>query len=129
MAKKSRPSISRAEWPLMEIVWEDSPLTAMDVTERAQLRSPKRPSPQTIKTLLGRLVRKGVLSYRQQGNRYLYSPAIKRAEYVTAESESFLQRIFMGAAGPLLAHFVNRTDLSAEEIARLRQLLDDKEAS
>ena len=129
MAKKSKPVISRAEWPLMEAVWDEAPLTAMDITERVALRSSKGLSPQTIKTLLGRLVKKGALSFRQQGNRYLYSPSIKRTDYVDRESESFLQRVFQGAADSLLAHFVNRTDLSAEEISRLRKMLDEKEAS
>ena len=113
----------------MEAVWERSPLTAMDITERVSLRSSKELSPQTIKTLLGRLVKKGALNFRQQGNRYLYSPSVKRADYVDRESESFLERVFKGAADSLLAHFVNRTDLSAEEISRLRKLLDEKEAS
>jgi predicted transcriptional regulator len=86
-------------------------------------------SVQTIKTLLARLVKKGAVTHRQLGNRYLYVPREPRDAYVAEESESFLNRIFRGAAAPMLAHLVNRTDLTAGEIAELRKLLDDKEAS
>ncbi len=113
----------------MEALWDSSPLTSLDVTERVQKLSRKRIAVQTVKTLLARLVKKGAITHRQQGNRYLYTPKVVREQYLAAESESFLQRIFRGAAAPMLAHLVDRNDLTAEEIAELRKLLDEKEAS
>lgn len=113
----------------METLWDDSPLTALDVAERVNRTQKKPMAIQTVKTLLARLVKKGAVTHRQQGNRYLYAPTNAREDYVAAESESFLQRIFRGAAAPMLAHLVNRSDLTPEEIADLRKLLDEKEGS
>ena len=114
------PPITDAEWELMNVLWE-GPRTALEVAD-ALGRHPK-----TVKTLLGRLVRKGVLRYREEGNRYVYSPAIPRQRYVKEESASFIERVFGGETTPALVHFVRSTRLSSDEIAELRRLLDEKQ--
>jgi BlaI family penicillinase repressor len=114
------PPITDAEWDVMNVLWEQSPRTAMEVAEVLQ-RHPK-----TVKTLLGRLARKGVLRYREEGNRYLYSAAIPRQRYVREESASFIDRVFGGETTPALVHFVRSSRLSQEEIDELRRILDEK---
>lgn len=114
------PPITDAEWDVMNVLWEQSPRTAMEVAEVLQ-RHPK-----TVKTLLGRLARKGVLRYREEGNRYLYSAAIPRQRYVRDESASFIDRVFGGETTPALLHFVRSSRLSQEEIDELRRILDEK---
>ena len=59
-----------------------------------------------MKTLLGRLLAKGALAHEPRGKAYVYRPAVKRDDCVRQESDSFLDRVFGGAAAPLLAHFV-----------------------
>ena len=114
------PPITQTEWELMNVLWE-GPRTALEIAEALD-RHPK-----TVKTLLGRLVRKGVLRFREEGNRYVYSPAIPRQRYVREESASFIERVFGGETTPALVHFVRSTKLTAEEIAELRRLLDEKQ--
>lgn len=112
------PQISGAEWEVMKVLWDAAPLTGAEVAERLQAH------PKTIKTLLGRLVKKGALRYSEEGNRYLYRPAFPRERYVAEESRSFLQRVFGGEATPALVHFVESVELTDEEIRELRELLD-----
>ena len=120
------PPITDAEWEVMTVLWEHSPCTAADVVEVLQAKMHWHPK--TIKTLLGRLLRKGVLKAREEGNRYLYSAAIPRQRYVAEESSSFLERVFGGDATPALVHFVRNTRLTKDEIDELRRLLDEKES-
>jgi BlaI family transcriptional regulator, penicillinase repressor len=112
------PQISGAEWEVMKVLWEASPLTGTEVAERMGAH------PKTVKTLLGRLVKKGALRFTEEANRYLYRPVFGREKYVAEESKSFLQRVFGGDATPALVHFVETVDLSDEEIQELRELLD-----
>ena len=112
------PQISGAEWEVMKVLWESSPLTGSEVAERVGGH------PKTIKTLLGRLVKKGALRFTEEGNRYLYRPTLAREKYVADESKTFLQRVFGGEATPALVHFVETVDLTEEEIQELRDLLD-----
>jgi BlaI family penicillinase repressor len=114
------PPITDAEWEVMNVLWDQSPRTAMEVAETLA-RHPK-----TVKTLLGRLARKNVLHFREEGNRYLYWPAIPRQRYVREESASFIERVFGGDTTPALVHFVRSTRMTQEEIDELRRILDEK---
>lgn len=119
-------SISDAEWQVMNVVWEGQPLTSQQIV--AQLADQTDWAAATIKTMLHRLVKKKVLTFEKQGNRYVYRSCVRRADCVKQASRSFLQRVFESEPAPLLAHFMKNTKLSAEEIADLRRILDKKEA-
>ncbi|WP_010586735.1 BlaI/MecI/CopY family transcriptional regulator [Schlesneria paludicola] len=118
-------SISEAEWQVMNVVWDRQPLTAQDVI--ALLSDQADWAPSTIKSMLHRLVKKEVLTYELQGNRYVYRSRVPRSDCVRNASRSFLDRVFGGESSSLLAHFLRRAKLSADEIAQLRQILDEQE--
>lgn len=118
------PQISDAEWEIMQVLWESAPRTGSEVADLVCDRM--RWHPKTVKTLLGRLVKKGALKYKEEGNRYLYRPAIARETYIAEESKTFVDRVFGGEATPMLVHFVETMTLSPEEIRELRSLLDRK---
>ncbi len=118
------PKISNAEWAVMEAVWDRPGATAQEVAEDLP---EKAWSPRTVKTLLGRLVKKGVLAFDVDGQRYRYRARIERDDYVRAESRSFLERVHGGDASPLLAYFLRESKLSGDELAELRRILDEKE--
>ena len=122
---KKLPLISDAEWDVMQVLWDTAPLTANEVVERIAARNDW--NPRTVKTLLNRLVKKGALGYETEGNRYRYSPRVSRDECVGRESRSFLSRVFGGAVGPMLAHFVNEAPLTPEEIQALRKVLERRD--
>lgn len=115
-------SISDAEWQVMNIIWDGQPLSAQDVV--AKLEDEADWAPATVKTMLHRLVKKNVLTYQPQGNRYVYSSRARRSDCVRQASRSFLQRVFAGESAPLLAHFLRSSKLTPDEIVELRQLLD-----
>jgi BlaI family penicillinase repressor len=100
-------------------------LAAHDVV--AKLASHAEWAPATIKTMLHRLVKKGVLTYEPQGNRYVYRSRVRRSDCVRQASRSFLERVFDGESSSLVAHFLQNSKLSADEIAHLRRILDEQE--
>lgn len=118
------PDISESEWCVMDALWENSPLTAAEV---AKILRPKTNwADNTVRTLLTRLVEKGALATgdNPSGPR-TFSPAVSREKCVKAEGDSFLQRVFGGAAKPLLVHFAQNTKLTAAEVRELKRLLDE----
>lgn len=123
MAHNSK--ISESEWEVMKVVWERPGVAATDIVE--QLAGRMTWNHRTVKTLLTRLVKKGALRYTMEGNRYLYTATIEREDAIQRESRSFIRRVFDGATGPLLTHFVNTTELSDDDIQRLKAILEDKE--
>ena len=119
----SLPDISESEWSLMEALWESSPQTASELTKT--LRPTMNWAENSVRTLLTRLIDKGAIKTGENssGTR-TYLPAVKREACVRAEGESFMQRIFGGAAKPLLVHFAQNSKLTAEEVRELKKILD-----
>ena len=110
----------------MEVVWHNPPVTARQVTDALGEREGWKP--QTIKTLISRLVKKGALQYEVEGKRFLYSPLIEREAAVDAETDSFLNRVSRGSFVPMLSHLVGiQRPLEKEEIEVLRDLLKNEE--
>ena len=113
--------ISEAEHAVMEVLWDEAPLTAQDVAERVD---PTRGwSGTTVKTLLARLLGKGAVAFEADGRRYLYRPAIERGDYVSGESRRLIDRLFGGKLTPLVAHLAERDELTPADIAEIEALL------
>ena len=118
------PRISEAELQVMEVLWAaNDPLTSADVAER--LEAQRGWSMATVKTMLGRLAAKGAISHREDGRRFLYSPAIEREAYVGSESRRFVDRLFGGRLSPLVARLAEEDALDAKDIAEIEALLKE----
>jgi BlaI family penicillinase repressor len=123
MPAKDLTSISAAESVVMEVIWRRNPIMTDDVfTELADHRKWQEP---TVKTLLNRLLKKGAISAQKEGRRYLYSPVLKREQWVAAESKGFLDRLFDGRLVPLVSHFSQHRKLSKKDIAELKRLIQE----
>ena len=121
MAAKT-PLIADAEWKVMRVLWKKSPLGAYDIIQELAERESWHPN--TIKTLLARLVKKGAIKARKYKNLFLYEPAISEEECLQTESETLLERWFGGAVQPLLVHFAKRKKMSAADLGELRRILE-----
>ena len=114
--------ISEAELDVMEALWKgDQALTATEVAERVP--SERGWSLPTVKTMLSRLVAKDAVRHEQDGRRYLYTPAIERADYVGGESKRMVERLFGGKLSPLVAHLAESDSLDADDVAEIEKLL------
>ena len=119
--------ISPAEWEVLNVLWDRAPASAAEIF--AALEGDKNWHPKTVNTFLARLVDKKILRVRREGRSNVYAPVKSREQCIRAEGESFLQRVFRGASGPMLLHFVERADLSPAEIRELERLLKQKKKS
>lgn len=115
--------ISEAESLVMEVLWRQHPLTAEEVV--AALAEAQQWQEATIKTLLNRLLNKGAIVAEKEGRRYLYSPVLRREDWVLEESQGLLERLFGGRVAPLVAHFSQHRKLSRKDVAELRKLLEE----
>lgn len=107
----------------MESLWSKSPQTASAVAKALQESTGWAEN--TVRTLLTRLVEKGALEIDESGTGpKQFVPAVRRETCVKAESESFLERVFQGAAKPLLVHFARNSRLTSDEVRELKKMLD-----
>ncbi|HQX91724.1 MAG TPA: BlaI/MecI/CopY family transcriptional regulator [Thermomonas sp.] len=115
--------ISEAESVVMDVLWRQHPAAADEVV--AALARQQDWQEATVKTLLNRLLNKGAISAQKDGRRYLYSPLLKREDWVLEASRSLLDRLFDGRVAPLVAHFSAHRKLSKKDVAELRKLLQE----
>lgn len=118
------PKIAPAEWEIIEVLWNAHPLSAAEVVDAVRQSSDWHAK--TIRTLLERLVEKGLVSRVKRAGCFRYSPCVEREQCVREEGQSFLKRFFGGDLLPMVAHFLDEADVSKEELDRLRLLLNEK---
>ena len=121
---KTLPRISEAEWQVMQVVWARHPVTTAEVVEA--LAETNAWKPETIRTLLNRLVKKKALTFQREGRMYRYAPLVQESDCVRAEGKTFLEKCYRGALSPMLAAFIGEHRMSDEEIEELKALLDAK---
>lgn len=117
--------ISNSELAVLNLLWHSSPMSSSEVI--AQLNKSKQWHEKTVKTLLNRLVKKEAVGFEKQGRSYLYHPLIDQGEFQLKESQSFIERVFSGKLTPLVAGFAKENKLSSDDIAELKQLIDNWE--
>ena len=121
---QDRPKISDAEWQVMKVLWQKTPVTANEIVEKLSAETDWKPK--TIRTLINRLCAKNAISFDKDGRQYMYYPVLTEEECVRQETRSFMTRIRTGALKPMLAAFLEEENLSQEEIDELKYILDKK---
>lgn len=117
--------ISDAEWEVMRVVWTQGTTDAATISEA--LSQSKGWKLSTIKTLLGRLVKKDVLATEQIGKKYLYSPKVTEEQTVESATENLFSHICAKKVGATIVDLIDEATLSAEDIQAIKQAVSQKE--
>jgi BlaI family transcriptional regulator, penicillinase repressor len=104
----------------MDALWRGGPLVVEDIISQV---ASQNWSDATVKALIGRLLKKKAITSFREAGRTRYRPLVQREEYVAAESQGFLDRMFGGELAPFVSHFAERKQLKPEDLARLKALI------
>ena len=119
--------LSDAELEIMKIVWGNTEEVTLFSAIMEQMEARGKPCQKnTLIVLLSRLMNKGFLSARKIGRRNEYTPLISESEYRTAQTQTFLGKIYEGSAKGLVSTLIAGDLLSDEEYEELRQLLEKR---
>ena len=120
MVKDLAPKISDSELEVMRVLWQAG--DALSVTEiRETLQRSRGWEATTVKTLISRLITKGVLKQEKRGVFY-YSPLVSEAEYNDWATHDLISRVYHGSARDLVAALVRSDGLTQSDIDELRDL-------
>lgn len=119
------PKISDAEWQVIKVLWEKSPLTSTEIIEKLKFET--KWNPKTIHTLIGRLVKKNAIGVEKGQSFNQYYPLVSEKDCIRVEMKSFIQKAYDGSLKMLLTNFIRDEKLSKEEIEELKRILDNKE--
>jgi len=118
---KEIPQISEAEYEVMKVIWSFEPISTPEVVEKLSNKSDWKPN--TIHTMLARLVKKKALHARKDGRVFVYTSLVEKHEYVEQKSKSFLQQFFGGTLNSMILNFIENDKLSNEDISELKKIL------
>ena len=124
MTKRKLQAMSPAETEILRLVWQIEEATVQRVCD--QLPPKRNIAYKTVQTLLRRLEDKGYLRHKIKGRAYVFFPAIKREDVVKRTVVDFLDRLFGGDPRPLMQFLAEDGKIDAEDIEKLRKLLDKK---
>jgi BlaI family penicillinase repressor len=124
MTKRKRAAVSPAETEVLRLVWESEKATVQQVYDA--LPANRKVTYLTVATLLRRLEEKGYLKHRVRGKAFVYIPAVKKEDVINRTISDFVQRLFGGNPVPLMQHLALHSEISDEDIERLRDLAKKK---
>ena len=124
MTRKKRPAMSAAETEVLRLVWDAKEATVQKVYDA--LPAHRKVTYVTVATLLRRLEEKGYLKHRVRGKAFVYTPAVKKEEVINRTIGDLVQRLFGGNPVPLMQHLALHSEISDEDIERLRELAKKK---
>ena len=112
--------ISDSELEVMKVLWQAG--DALTVTEiRETLQKMRGWEATTVKTLVSRLVTKGVV-LQEKRNVFYYTPLLSEQEYNNWATHDLIRRVYHGSARDLVAALVHSEGLTQDDIAELREL-------
>lgn len=117
--------LNASEWNVLNCLWENHPRTVMQMV--ADMEESVGWAKSTTITTLRRMEEKGLIRAEQAGRGKSYTPAVEREQAVSAETHSFLDRVYQGSVGLMMSAMAKRQELSSDEVAELRAILDQIE--
>lgn len=120
----SKIELTPAEWIIIKTVWEHEPCAAPAVQEFLEVET--RWTYSTVRTLMDRMVAKGLLNAEKIRNLTLYRSAVTRQQAQRGELLDTLKRAFDGALTPLVQCLLDTNSLTAKELGELELLIQEK---
>lgn len=115
--------LSNAEEELMQLLWKKEKAFMKELIEAYP---DPRPAQTTVATLLKRMQDKNFVGYEQIGRSREYFPKVKKKAYFSKRMNGMIKSFFDNSATQFASFFTEETNLSDEELMKLRKLIDDK---
>ncbi len=122
MTKRQLRAMSPAETEILRLVWQLDEATVQQICD--QLPPKRKIGYKTVQTLLRRLENKGYLKHKISGKAFVFFPAVKRDDVVKRTVVDFLDRLFGGDPRPLMQFLAEDGRIDAEDIKRLKELIE-----
>jgi len=122
--KRNLPELSKAEYDILRILWKDGRLTVREVHD--EVHDIHKWAYTTTKTMMDRMIKKGLLEREKYHGIYLYKPLISRPAGLARMVRFFADRVLEIDTGSVVSIFAKSNKLSADEIEELEKLLKEE---
>lgn len=109
----------------MKLVWERDSATVRDVYEA--LLAKRKIAYTTVMTMMKILETKGYLKKTRQERAFLYKPTRPKSQVIGGMLREFVDRVFNGAAEPLVVHLVKEKKLKEKDLEKIVRMVEESE--
>ena len=122
MPPRKSTVLTEAELRLMDVLWEKGPATVQQVMEDLPEKEPLAYN--SVLTTIRILEKKGYVKHLKDKRAHVYLPLVGREDATRFEVRHLVSRFFGNSHALLALNVLEETDIDAEELTRLRQLLE-----
>lgn len=121
MGQTSKPELSRRERQILDALLELGEAPAEEIRQRL----PSPPSSSAVRVMLTRLEKKGYVRHREEGPRYVYTPAVSKTRERRSALSRLVRTFFGGSAVEAVTALLDEAEnLSDEELDRLASAIE-----
>jgi predicted transcriptional regulator len=119
------PRLTPPQLAILKVLWERSEATVVEIHQA--LRAERPLALTTIATLLSRLEKRGLVTYRTEGRQYVYRAVLKEQEARQHALVEVTKGLFAGDVATMVSQLLSSHEVRPGDLARVRQLIDAKE--
>ena len=126
MTKAPRPPLLTApQLEILRVLWERSEATVVEIHQA--LSAERALAPTTIATLLSRLEKRGLVTYRTEGRQYVYRAVLQERDAQQHALVQVTQGLFAGDVPTMVSQLLSSHEIRPGDLMRVRELIDAKE--
>jgi BlaI family transcriptional regulator, penicillinase repressor len=122
-----RHDLTELQLSILRLLWQRDEATVAELWEA--LYDERRLAQTTVATLVARLQRRGIVARRTRDRQFLYRATITEADVRHSMVSELTERLFAGDRTELVNHLVSASDMSPGDLARLKQILRNAQAT
>jgi BlaI family penicillinase repressor len=119
------PRLTAPQLEIMRILWERSEATVVEIHQ--ELGAVRPLAATTIATLLSRLEKRGLVTYRTEGRQYVYRALLQEQDAQQHALVEVTQGLFAGDVPTMVSQLLSSHELRPGDLARVRKLIEAKE--
>lgn len=121
-----KTSLGKVQYQIMAVLWRSQRATARQITEELVQSQPIAHS--TVQTLLRQMEAKGAVAHSVEDRTFVFRPLYQSSDLQDTPLHDLLTRLFHGSVVNLMSHLLKHETISSEEMAQLRQMVEEKTA-
>ena len=125
--RRKAARLGKVQLEIMRVLWRRGRASAREITEEMSRAQPVAHS--TVQTLLRQLEAKGAVRHDVEERTFVFYPLQEETEVATTAARELLTRVFDGSVYGLMAHLLKHEEVSREDLARLRELIERESES
>ena len=122
MARNKSAILTEAELRIMNVLWDRGPATVHEVLHALTEKPPLAYN--SVLTIIRILEKKGYVKHVKDKRAFIYMPLVDRKDATRSEVRRLVSRFFGDSHELLVLNLLEEQSIDAEELARVRQLLE-----